>query len=151
MHVFKDRDGKDWTIDVNVNTLKRVKSALDVDLMELVSDTRFVDRLTADPCLLVDILYVICQPQCLEAGISDEQFGRRMAGDAIEDATGALLGDFVDFFPGRKREILRNALAKLKAVENRILDLAQATLDDPKLDDQLEAALAKLGDPQAAA
>jgi hypothetical protein len=56
-----------------------------------------------------------------------------------------LLEDFVDFFPSRKRMILRAALAKLKGVESRILDIAEAAMADPKLEAMIEAALTKLG------
>ena len=145
MHTFKDRNGLEWVIDVNVDALRRIKTALQIDLMELVSDEKFIDRLTGDPILLVDLLFVICQAQAAERNISDQQFGRAMGGDSIEQATQALLEDFVDFFPSRKRMILRAALAKLKGVESRILDIAEAAIADPKLDAMIASAIEKLG------
>lgn len=145
MHAFKDTAGRPWTIEVNVDALRRVKSLAKQDLMQLLSDGGFIDRLIGDPCLLVDVLYAICKPQADAAGISDEDFGRAMGGDSLDEATTALLEDFCDFFPSRKRAILRTALAKVKLIEAKVTGLAEAAVNDPKLDAMIETALAKLG------
>lgn len=145
MHLFKDREAREWTVDISVDAIRRVKSLAKVDLMELLSEGAFIDKLIADPCLLVDILYVVCKPQADSRGVSDEQFGAAMGGDSLDDATQALLEDFCDFFPSRKRAILRLALAKLKQIEGKVMDLAEATMADPALDQAISGALSKLG------
>jgi hypothetical protein len=81
-----------------VDAIKRVKGLLDVNLLE--SRRRHADRaVDPRPVLLCDVIYVVCKPQADEQNVSDEDFGRAMAGDAIEHATRALLEELVGFSP----------------------------------------------------
>ena len=98
MKTFTDNAGRTWTVVVNVDAIKRVRGLLSVDLLSIVEGT-LIDRLIRDPVLLCDIVYAVCKPEADARGISDEEFGRSMAGDAIEHATTALLEELVDFFP----------------------------------------------------
>jgi hypothetical protein len=132
-------------VSVTVDAIKRVRALCEVDLLQAI-DGKLLETLISDPITLCDCLYALCKPQADEAGVSDEAFGRAMAGDCLEQATQALLEDLVDFFPQRRRDLLRGALAKLKAVEARALELAEARLQSPELDDQVERMLSELGD-----
>jgi NAD-dependent oxidoreductase involved in siderophore biosynthesis len=140
MKTFKDNAGRTWTVGIDVAAIKRVRSLLDVDLMGAV-EGKLLERLVSDPVLLCDVIYVVCKPEADAQNVSDEDFGRAMAGDAIEHATTALLEELVDFFPQGKRRVLHKALAKLQAVEARAVEYAQARLEDPELDRRIEAAL----------
>ncbi|MBT4819068.1 MAG: hypothetical protein HON70_25395 [Lentisphaerae bacterium] len=140
MKTFKDNAGRTWTVGVNVDAIKRVRTVLDVNLMEAVEGD-LLEQLSSDPVLLCDVIYVVCKPEADAQSVSDEDFGRAMAGDAIEHATTALLEELVDFFPRGKRRVLHKALAKLQAVEARAVEYAQARLEDPELDRRIEAAL----------
>jgi len=140
MKTFKDNAGRTWTVSVNVDAIKRVRSALSVNLMEAVTGD-LLERLSSDPILLCDVIYVVCKPEADAQSVSDEEFGQAMAGDAIEHATAALLEELVDFFPQGKRRVLHQALAKLQEVEARAVEYAQARLEDPELDRRIEAAL----------
>ena len=51
------------------------------------------------------------------AGVTDEQFGEGLAGDALEEAGDALRAGLVAFFPPGKRVLIENALAKARASE----------------------------------
>jgi hypothetical protein len=145
MHRFTDNDGRTWVVRVTVDAIKRVRALCEVDLLQAI-DGKLLETLISDPITLCDCLYALFKPQADEAGVSDEAFGRAMAGDCLEQATQALLEDLVDFFPQRRRDLLRGALEKLKAVESRALELAEARLQSPELDDQVERMLSELGD-----
>ncbi len=151
MHTFKDNAGQEWNVEITVNTIRRVKSALQIDLMGLIGDRAFVDKLVGDPETLVNVVYVVCKPQADALGVSDEQFGERMGGDSLDDATSALLESFIDFFPSRKRPILRAAMGKLKEIEAGMLDVAEKALNSPEVNNQISTALAKLGEQFAPA
>ena len=144
MKTFKDNAGRTWTVGVDVAAIKRVRSLLDVDLMGAV-EGKLLERLVSDPVLLCDVIYCVCKPEADSRGVSDEDFGRAMAGDAIEHATTALLEELVDFFPQARRRLLRKALAKLKTLEARVLEVAEMKLDGPELEAEMEAALRELG------
>ena len=144
MHRFTDNEGRTWVVNVNVDAIKRVRSLCNIDLLEAV-DGKIIDKLIADPITLCDCLYVVCKPQADELKVTDEDFGRAMAGDCLEQATQALLEDLVDFFPSRRRQILKQALGKMKTVETRALDLAEARLMGPELDKEINAILERVG------
>ena len=141
MKTFQDNESRDWELAVNVDAVKRVKAHLDVDLLEAV-EGKLLERLVGDPVLLCDVIYVICSPQAEAAGVSDEDFGRAMAGDAIDSATMALLEDLVDFFPRARRQVLQKALTKLRKLEAMTLDAATKALDSDALEKILQTELA---------
>ena len=66
----------------------------------------------------------------------------------IDAATTALLEELVDFFPKGKREVLAKALAKLKHLENKAIEVASKRLEDPELDRRMEAALEAIELPE---
>jgi len=140
MKTFRDNAGRTWTVSINVDAIRRVRSELGVNLMEAV-EGGLLERLASDPVLLCDVLYVVCRPEAEARSVADEDFGRAMAGDAIEHATTALLEDLVDFFPRGRRRVLSKALTKLQAVEARAVEYAEARLDDPELERRIEACL----------
>lgn len=144
MKTFKDNAGRTWSVSVNVDAMKRVRSLLGVNLMEAV-DGKLLEKLASDPVLLCDVIYSLCKPEADSKGISDEDFGKAMAGDAIEHATTAFLEDLVDFFPFAKRRLLAKALEKLKTLEAKILNVAQERLESPELEAEMETAMRNIG------
>ncbi len=140
MRTFTDALGRSWPLEITVATLKRVRAVAGVDLLEAAGGT-LLDRLVADPVLLGDVLYACVKPQADERKITDEDFGRSLAGDAIEHATTALLEEFVAFFPSPRRRVLEKALTKLAGWRTAALAAAEARLDDPDLDRTVLAAL----------
>jgi hypothetical protein len=145
MHTFKDNAGREWTLALNVTAVRRIRDLAKVDLLDF-SEGRIFARLADDPVLLADALYAALKPDADAKGVSDEEFGRALAGDAIEAATGALLEELADFFPSRRRALLAKGLAKVRRLEDLLLERAGAKLD--ALDD---AALAKAMDEALAA
>lgn len=146
MKTFNDNAGRTWTVAIHVECIKRVKTLLDINLLEAV-EGKLLERLVSDPILLCDTLYAICKPEADARQVSDEDFGRAMAGDAIDHATTALLEELVDFFPSGKRQVLAKALAKLKNLEAKAVDLATKRLEDPALDQRLMEAMEKIDLP----
>ncbi len=144
MKTFKDNQGREWSISVDVSAIKRVKSLLDVNLLEIV-DGKLLELLVSDPVMLCDIIYCLVKPEADEKEVSDEDFGRAMGGDAIDHATAALLGELVGFFPKGKRQVLGKAVQKLKTFEARAVEVAEKRLDSPELEAEFEAALGSLG------
>ena len=118
MKTFRDNKRRVWTIEVNVAAIKRVRGLCKVDLNSIVEvdsenrpTARLLEQLSSDPVLLVDVLYAVCKPQADKLGITDEDFGEAMAGDAIEHATTALLEEVIDFFPEAKRLVMWKILS----------------------------------------
>ncbi len=141
MKTFKDNEGRTWTVSITVDAIKRVRDLLDVDLLEVVSG-KLIDRLITDPVLLCDIVYAVCKPEADAQGVSDEDFGRAMAGDAIEHATTALLEELVSFSPSpRDRANLKRVLDTTRRVMDRARDLVEQRIESGELDRIAEEAM----------
>jgi biotin synthase-related radical SAM superfamily protein len=151
MKSFSDNAGRTWTIAINVDAIKRVRGLLDVDLLEVV-EGKLIEKLIRDPVLLCDVVYAVCKPEADAKGVSDEEFGRAMAGDAIDHATKALLEELVDFSPSpRDRANLGRVLEKTWAVMDRARDVIEARLSDGEIEKAVEQALANVGVSSGAA
>ena len=144
MKRFTDNAGRQWTVEINVAALKRVKGLAGVDLLEVL-DGALIERLIRDPVLLCDALFAACKPEADQRGVTDEEFGRAMAGDAIEHATGALLDEIVSFCPSpRDRAALGRVLAATRTAMDKARDLVEARLDGGELETAIDAALAQV-------
>ena len=136
MKTFTDSAGRTWTVTINVDAIKRVKGLAGVNLLDAL-DGKLLEKLASDPVLLCDILFALCKPQADAQGVTDEDFGRGMAGDVIDAATSAFLEELCGFFPKGRRELLAKALGKLKHLESIALAAAAEKLDGPELENRL--------------
>jgi hypothetical protein len=143
MKTFCDNAGRTWTVQVNVDAIKRVRDLAQVNLLEVV-EGKLLERLISDPVLLCDVIYSLCKPETDAKSVSDVDFGKAMGGDAIDGGTTALLEELVDFFPQAKRRVLAKALAKLRKLETAALAAVETRLDSPELERQMAARLAQL-------
>jgi hypothetical protein len=142
-------------VQITVGTIADVRAALEVDLVDLKGN--IFQRLQSDPMLLCDVLYIVCKEQADTAGVSDVDFGRAMGGDAIDDATDALLEALINFFPRERREALRAAWLQVRKLDAmaaaRITSkmggdlLAQAVAD--QVDAFMDQTIANLSKPPA--
>ena len=137
MKSFSDNKGRTWTLEVNVATVKRVRGLCKVDLNSIVEldknnrpSAELLERLSSDPVLLVDVLFAVCKPQADKLGITDEDFGESMAGDAIENATTALLEEIIDFFPAAKRLVMQKILSASRRFEAAARKKLEAELNN---------------------
>jgi hypothetical protein len=152
---FRDTNGREWPIEINVNSLKRVKDSVEgFDLLRVVEDQATLDRIINDPFTLVATLYAILEPKATAAGITPEGFGEAMGnGDALAQASDALLADLADFFPPHRRGPMKAAIHKLHQVQKKAAELATARIESPEmeraalaiLEERLNAPLAKYG------
>lgn len=136
MRTFKDSEGREWPIALNIGAAKRVKDALGVDLL----DPGCLRTLAADPYTVANVLYVACEAKAKERSLSDEQFGEALRGDVIDQATDALLDELVDFFPKRQREALTALLATIRKGQQEGAALAQEKILSPAMDQAIQRA-----------
>ena len=143
MKTFQDNAGRTWTVAVNVDAVKRVRDLLGEDLLDIEN---VLKRLLIDPILLCDVVYCVCKPQADAEQVSDVEFARAMAGDAIARAKTALVEELVNFSPeARDRENLALAVRKFNTLADRARDLIKTRLDSPNLSREIEAALSTVG------
>ena len=131
MHSFVDNSRRTWEIAINVAAVKRIRGLLGIDLYALVDDGfKSLSKLVSDPVTLADVLYCLCKDQAERQTITDEDFGRALAGDVITQAADAFVEELIDFFPdARARGSLRKAIEAGKAVREKVLNHAEKILD----------------------
>jgi len=140
--VFKDNAGNEWSVEINVAALKRIRSLTGTDLLEVISGGDLLERLMRDPVLLCDILYALVKPQADEKQVSDETFGAAMAGDAIDAATAALLDELVAFCPSpRDRANLGRVLMVVRRAMDKARDVVEAKIAGGEIERIVQDAL----------
>jgi len=146
MQTFKDASGNVWDVSINVGSIKFIKEALGIDLLDIISgeDKKLVHTLITDPLLLVDMLYCICKRQADALNVSDTDFGQMFDGDMIETATDAFIEELIAFFPKARRGALTKAIAKVKEVEALGMQEIEKKLDTIHAKDLLDRALAEV-------
>ena len=137
MHSFADRHDHTWKLDITIPDTHRVRRELDVDLLDLQT----YEKLTIDWVLLAQVLWVLCREQAEQQNVSEEEFGRGLAGEAIDRATEALLEAVVDFFPPRRRRLLQQVHAKAQQLETASTAHVETILSGDRLDQLLKTKL----------
>lgn len=135
MHSFHDSQGRKWSLSLSLAQAKKLKDTLGVDLLD---GGPSINRLASDPYTVANVLYLLCESQAAAAGVTDEQFGEALAGDAIDDATEALLNALVDFFPKRQRGTLKMMLEKLTQANSQAVTLAEKKLSSEAMDQMIQ-------------
>ncbi len=145
MHTFTDNAGRAWTLTITVDAIKRVQALVKVNLAQILDAQRgsslpLLTELQADLVLLCDVLFALVKPQADAQGVSDEQFGQALGGEAIAAAHTAFWEEMIGFFQKlphgqatvmaiRKHEEM--VTAGMKAAQVRIEALGARTEPNP--------------------
>jgi len=130
MREFTDNKGRVWVVELNVTTLKRARDLAGVNLTTIL-DAGGLEAFLDDAFQKADVLYAVCRDQAQTLGVTDEEFGRGLTGDAMDAAEVALLAEIANFSPLRRPLIERVAAQhqKLRAETDKQL---LAAIDDPE-------------------
>ena len=148
MHTFQDKNGKKWSIELNVGTAKRVRSECGIDLVNVITLTRegkleatALERLADDPVLLVDCLFVLCREQAGEAGLDDFGFAALFDATAVESASDALMEEIINFSRPAKRKALEKIYQTARRFAEKMDRKLDETLDNPTFAAEIESEL----------
>jgi len=129
MSRFTDTADRAWDLALAYGDMRRVKSALGLDLMHLAQDQSVLTRLASEPELLIETLLLCTQPQREAKCVTDDQFLDAFNGYTIEAATNALVDAVIDFFPSAQRRPLRAAWAAMQRGMTAASDEATAKIE----------------------
>ncbi|HOM18065.1 MAG TPA: hypothetical protein PLQ00_12100 [Thermoguttaceae bacterium] len=142
MKEFIDSTGKKWVLSLTIDAVKRCRDLLNLNLLEPEKgDPPLLTQIGTDEILFCDLLYCLCKPQLDQAGISDEQFGQSLGGDAIRSASNAFYEEMIDFFQKRGRSDRAKAVAKQMQVIDLTVQTIEQTLDAVNLETEVVKAL----------
>jgi hypothetical protein len=147
MQAFTDSAGRTWQIALTIDTLKRVKSLLQIDLARPdEGDPPLHVRIFDDVCLLADVVFAAVKPQADAAGVSDEVFGQALGGDAITAAANAFMAEWADFFRLRRRTDMAAVIAKYQTLVEAGVKAAEAELAKTDAEAMVQEAVALAGE-----
>ncbi len=129
MQKFKDNTGREWSIELNGWQMKRIHERLGLACRNPQAVFESVD----DVPLFCDILYVLCETQAQERGVSDVDFGKSLGGDAIDEAVEAFISEAIPFFPKNARDPARKLFATAKDYQTRATKNVAEKLTGPGL------------------
>lgn len=113
MPSFKDRLDRQWLVDIDVAAIKRVRDLSGINLGTVLQDgMKPLVELLSDPITFTNVVYCLCKPQADDKKISDEDFGRGLAGESLDDCITAFQDALIDFFPKRQGSILKMMIDK---------------------------------------
>jgi len=139
MKTFVDTSGRSWSVQLTIDSVKRVKSLLDVNLLDLVSgDPPLLTRFGTDIVLLCDVIFVLIKPQADALGVTDEQFGAALGGEAILNAHAAFYDELIGFFQGMGRTDLVRAVTAQRNLINKAISKVAMQIEGMDLDKILE-------------
>lgn len=121
MKCFKDSDGRQWYVKLNLDTLERVEAATGVALDDIASANPASVVAISSAVMLGKVLWSIVEPDATKRGVSREQFFEAMGGDEIDAARKVLLDEQIFFSPPAWREPLRLAIEATEAEQNKAL------------------------------
>ena len=126
---FIDNNKKRWVPKVTLYHAGRIKRALGLNI-ENIDD---VTTMIQDPATLVDTLFIACEQEAKQSGISDVEFGTALGGDSIKHARRALLFAISDFFEDTKKRTVFSAMIKTMEEEgNKNIELLFNSLEMSK-------------------
>lgn len=126
MASFRDNAGRTWTIVVNFATACRIEDEAGVDIRKIF-DQRSEDHARIQrPSSMFRTICAAIRDEMNARGVTEDDIGRAMDGDAIAAAEVAVHEAAIDFFPKSMREKI------LTAYRNQIrigMQVAEMSLD----------------------
>jgi|11BtaG_2_1085332.scaffolds.fasta_scaffold84226_2 hypothetical protein len=140
MQTFTDNGGRDWQVKVNPITLGKIEQTTGESFSADPEDGEGpIVRIATDCMYAFQVLWVLCEAQANERGVSSEDFGDALVGDVLGKAQAALCEAIADFYPDpARREAVRRVFSVIKAAEAKLLAKASKQLDDLDVDQLVE-------------
>lgn len=111
MREFTDAAGRTWRLSLTVETFRRVRGVLGVNLGDLTASRTaggqsLVNELDNDPVLLCDVLAVAMEPEVKAAGLTAAQFADAFDAATFGPAVRAFWEELADFFRLHRPDLL---------------------------------------------
>lgn len=147
MKVFKDKQNRDWQVELTVGVVMRVKAHCQIDLGNVISfsgDSKtsgVLERLGDDTDLLCKTIWLICEKQATARGIDQEGFFDSLDGDSVETAADALIDEIINFSRPAQRKVLRKLRELSRDAEKSLEKKLETILESKEFKDEFNGTL----------
>jgi hypothetical protein len=127
MKEFTDKNGKIYSLSITIGSIMRVKSKLDVDLLQIEKgENPLLTRLWEDEVLLAQVIACLLSNQIADK--TDEEILESFDGDTILKATTCFYDELIDFFQKSARTERAELVKKQQALIKEVIAKATETL-----------------------
>lgn len=163
---FKDRAGNEWTIELTIGTVERVRKTSRFNLWEqaepLADEPGQPPKPNAKPLcealygnypLLWELLWFLIEPQAEAQGVTAEAFGAAMGPEALVQAEQAFYREWQDFFLRLRRSDCSAVLQKMTTYREAAILALETRLQDPRvaeMDAEVKTGIDQLAEQQLA-
>jgi len=150
---FRDRQGREWTPRLTYLIVRNIKQRTGVSILEIADKTEGLvaafDRIEN----FSKVLFASVEREAAKASVTEDDLMDALDGELVEKASEALLDAIVEYFPERKKKLLRKTWEKaseaVEKAEIKILEEAEKALDSLPTEttlNMLESPESNLGD-----
>jgi hypothetical protein len=145
MPSFIDDEKRTWNLRVDVNIIRRVRSATGIDLARVLTTASGREAMHDDVVLFVDVLWLMVSDQAQTKGVTPEQFGVALTGDALGAAAIAFEEAIVEFLPeSQGRAIARQVIDGGRTLQAKSKQLIREAMDRGLMEQGIESELERL-------
>lgn len=132
MKAFKDNEGREWAIKINIGSARRVREQTGHDLLNIEQgDPPLIQVLGTDAMTLAEVILAIITPQMEERDMTEDDVYDAFDGAVTRDAEAAFWDELRDFFQAQGRADRAEAVLAMRnllktAVAEAVAELGQA-------------------------
>lgn len=140
--IFSDQQGRSWRLELNYSLAKRLRDVTGLDFVNYQDGKALLAIHDSDE-QLVQVLWLLCEPQANAAQISEEAFGSGLGGEALEQGIEALEQALLNFSRPAKRQAIAAIRDKAHELVAAQTNLTETKLRSPKVTEFLTTKLAE--------
>lgn len=128
---FKDKLGREWSLELSIGLIESIKKDALTDIDTLLTKPEELGQiLLMQPRKFAEILWVICEDEAKKREVSPEEFGKLLNRSTIDAATNGFLEAILDFYPRQSagRVMRENLPALLASMDKEIEEATRRTM-----------------------
>lgn len=137
---FTDQRGRVWQLELNYSLAKRLRDVTGLDFVNYQDGKALLAIHDSDE-KLVQVLWLLCEPQAQAVSVSEEVFGAGLGGEALEQGIEALEQALLNFSRPAKRQAIAAIRDKAHELVAAQTNLTETKLRSPKVKEFLQAKL----------
>lgn len=136
MKNFVDGKNRVWELRATVPAQVRIREQAGIDLADIFSDSKSIERILTNITALVDVLEAWLAPEIAEQDATD--FREQLYGDLLDDALAALVAELPLFYTKSRRHLVSQAIERFLAHEAVQTARLSSVLDSDKFNEKFE-------------
>ncbi len=148
MTTFKDSQGRDWTITLNLGVAIAIKASLKVDLLQPESSAdggpSVLQRLGTDEMFLGEVLCALMADQFEKHDMDEAKVQAAFDGETLLAAQTALYEELADFFQTRGRADRATAVRRQKEIIEKAVAAVAKKVEAINVDSLIEKTVAEI-------